>query len=100
MTNPYSNPEPENSDINTPHSLKETTDLQQILRVNFTFSKRQIGILLTLIGVIGLIGLTLLDSLGMGRDAEIGPMQQIGFALAILITLAGVVLIPRGNRLF
>jgi hypothetical protein len=36
----------------------------------------------------------------MGRDAEIGPSQQIGFAVAGLVTFAGIILIPFGKEPF
>jgi hypothetical protein len=83
-----------------PQAEQQTTQLGQILSLDFTFSKRHVGIILFTVGVLALIGLLLLDSLGMGRDAEIGPTQQIGFALAGFITLAGASLIPMGNKPF
>jgi hypothetical protein len=61
-------------------------------------TKRQLGIiiiLLTLIGVAGIIGV---DIVGAGEWSGFGPLQQMGVGGGVVGILAGVILILRGNR--
>lgn len=64
---------------------------------NFTFTKRQIGWLLVITGVIGFVGLIILDVLRHKPIVEIGPAQQLVFLLCGLIALIGASLIPLGD---
>lgn len=75
-----------------------TTDLKHLLRDDYTVSKRQLGMLLLIIGGIAFIGLLLLDVIGGGREGGIGPTQQIAIALSALMTLIGATLIPLGDK--
>lgn len=63
---------------------------------DFTFSKRLLGILLLLIGIAGVLGLLLLDSI-TGSEGGIGPAQRLGFIVLALTALVGLSLIPLGN---
>lgn len=74
-----------------------THQLSKILSPNFTFSKRQIGIVLLIIGVFGFIGVLALDFVGGGREGGIGPTQQAALALLIFLALLGLSLIPLGD---
>ena len=61
-------------------------------------TKRQLGIIvivLTLIGVAGIIGV---DVVGAGEWSGFGPLQQMGVGGGVVGILAGVILILRGNR--
>lgn len=61
-------------------------------------TKRQLGLLLVVMGV-GAAGLLLaVDLLGAGRSAGIGPAQRLALAGAGLLALVGLSLLPLGNR--
>lgn len=75
-----------------------TTDLSKITSTEFTFSKRQIGLLLAVLGGLGFIGLLLLDVIGGGREGGIGPAQQIAMAIMATIALLGLLLIAGGKK--
>lgn len=77
-----------------------TSDLRRIASLDFTFSKRQVGVVLFVVGGIGLSLLLFWDTLGMGQDAEFGPAQRIGIAIMALVTVAGASLIPFKNKPF
>jgi predicted MFS family arabinose efflux permease len=64
---------------------------------DFTFSKRLLGWLMVLVGLGGFAGLLVLNILRQKPVAEIGPAQQLVFALCTLIALIGASLIPLGN---
>lgn len=64
----------------------------------FTISKRLLGILMTLGGIVGIAGLFALDALRNSEDAQIGPAQQLAFVLLIAIVVIGISLIPLGKR--
>lgn len=74
-----------------------THQLKKILSPHFTFTKRQVGIALLLIGVLGFIGIFTLDFVGGGREGGIGPTQQAALALMALVGLVGLSLIPLGD---
>jgi hypothetical protein len=61
-------------------------------------TKRQLGVIvivLTLIGVAGIIGV---DVVGAGEWSGFGPLQQMGVGVGIVGIIAGVILILRGNH--
>jgi len=61
-------------------------------------TKRQLGVIvivLTLIGVAGIIGV---DFVGAGEWSGFGPLQQMGVGVGIVGIIAGVILILRGNH--
>ena len=76
------------------------------LRDDYSLSKRMLGFILLLIGLVGTIGLVgldpaanLLHRLGVDllppdRQAGFGPMQQVALLVSILLTVAGLTLIP------
>jgi predicted MFS family arabinose efflux permease len=71
--------------------------LNYFLSDHFTFTKRQLGVLLFVGGVVGCLGMLLLDSLGGGREGGIGPAQRIAIVLMALTALFGLTLIPLGK---
>jgi hypothetical protein len=75
-----------------------THKLKDVFSLNFTFTKRQVGIVLLVIGVLGFIGVSLLDFIGAGREGGIGPMQESALILLALAALLGLSLIPMGDR--
>lgn len=77
---------------------EQTSDLSYIFTDKFTVSKRQLGIVLTVLGIIGFIGILALDFVGGGREGGIGPMQRAGLILMVVITAFGASLIPLGDN--
>lgn len=68
-----------------------------IIRRDFTFTKRQLGLLMFISGVLGVVGLLALDALGGGREGGIGPAQRLAIILMGLIAFIGLTLIPLGS---
>lgn len=84
--------------MNDQQETQYTHQISKLLSPDFTFSKRQLGIILLVGGIIGLIGLLGLDLIGAGREGGIGPAQRAGIAGMIVIILVGISLIPLGDR--
>lgn len=68
-----------------------------MLSNRFTFSKRQLGILMLLAGVGAFATIIGIDIIDVGRDGGIGPAQQIALGTAALIAIVGLTLIPLGD---
>lgn len=68
-----------------------------MLSDHFTFTKRQIGLILLIVGVLAFIGIIAVDALDIGREGGIGPAQQLALVVSALIALLGLTLIPLGN---
>lgn len=68
-----------------------------ILSKTFTFSKRQIGWLLVVGDILGAVGLLALNFMRHKPVSEIGPAQQLVFALFAVGFLIGLSLIPLGD---
>ncbi|NDJ59597.1 MAG: hypothetical protein GYB67_00650 [Chloroflexi bacterium] len=60
-------------------------------------SKRQLGLLLVIVGVVGFTGIIGIDVIDVGREGGIGPAQQIALGGMILLALVGLTLIPLGD---
>lgn len=76
----------------------ETThNLRQILSPNFTFTKRQLGIMLLIIGILGFLGILGLDLVHWGREGGIGPAQRAALVVMSFVALIGLTLIPLGD---
>jgi hypothetical protein len=75
-----------------------THKLKDIFSLHFTFTKRQVGIVLLVLGVLGFIGVLALDFVGGGREGGIGPTQQAALILLALVALLGLSLIPLGDK--
>jgi len=75
-----------------------THKLSQFFAPNFTFTKRQLGIALLVLGILGFTGLLALDLLGGGREGGIGPAQRSALLLMAFIVLIGATLIPLGDK--
>ncbi len=65
-----------------------------MFRSDFTLTKRQLGIILCLIGGLGFIGLLLLDVIFGGREGGIGPAQRLAIIGSAGLFLVGLTLIP------
>lgn len=68
-----------------------------MFRTDFTFTKRGLGLLLLIGGVLGVVGLLALDLVGGGREGGIGPAQRLAILLAALTALLGLTLLPLGD---
>lgn len=66
-----------------------------IFRNDFTLTKRHLGILAIIGGVVALL-LSLLADVG-GGDAEFGPTQQLGLVLSLVAIALGLSLLPLGD---
>ena len=64
---------------------------------HFTLTKRHIGWLLLIGGVLAFGAIIGVDLLDVGREGGIGPAQQLGLAASVFIALLGLTLIPLGS---
>ncbi|MCX7680631.1 MAG: hypothetical protein N2508_01470 [Anaerolineae bacterium] len=61
-------------------------------------TKRQLGIFVTALGVLAIVGIVAVDLIGAGEWGGFGPLQRIGVGLGLLAILVGWVLIRLGDR--
>jgi hypothetical protein len=61
-------------------------------------TKRQLGIVVILIALLGGAGVIGVDIVGAGEWGGFGPLQQIGVGLGGVGVIVGVILILLGNR--
>jgi hypothetical protein len=66
-------------------------------RADFTFSKRQLGWLLLILGGLAAGGIIAIDLLDAGREGGIGPAQQLALVVSVGLALLGLTLIPLGD---
>lgn len=69
-----------------------------MLRNDYTLSKRALGILLVIGGVLGFIGILAIDVLDVGREGGIGPAQRFALGVCLAAALIGLSLIPLGDH--
>jgi hypothetical protein len=69
-----------------------------MLRNDFTLSKKHLGWLLLIGGVLAFVGILSIDILDVGREGGIGPAQQMALAVSALAALIGLTLIPLGDH--
>lgn len=65
-----------------------------MFRSDFTFSKRQLGLLLFIGGILGVLALLGLDLVGGGREGGIGPAQSLAIIVMGIAAVIGLSLIP------
>lgn len=63
----------------------------------FSFTKRQLGILLLLGGIGGFVAILGIDILDAGREGGIGPVQRVALGIMVLTAITGLTLIPLGD---
>ncbi|MCA9960331.1 MAG: hypothetical protein R3E31_25225 [Chloroflexota bacterium] len=61
-------------------------------------TKRQLGMLLIALGLMGAIGTFVVDWLGAGQFQGVGPAQRLALLAAGLIVLVGLTLLPLGDK--
>lgn len=71
--------------------------LRNLFSRDFTISKRLLGILLLLAGIIGFIAIFAIDLLDVGREGGIGPAQRLALGGCVALAVLGLTLIPLGN---
>jgi hypothetical protein len=71
--------------------------MRRMLYADFTFTKRQIGWLLLIGGILAFLGIIAIDLLDVGREGGIGPAQQIALVISAATALLGLTLIPLGG---
>ena len=70
-----------------------------MLSNHFTLTKRLLGLLLLIGGIVGFIAILSVDIFDVGREGGIGPAQRIALGGAVLIALVGLTLIPIRDQL-
>lgn len=65
--------------------------------ISYTFTKRTLGLLLFLGGLLGFLGILAIDLLDVGREGGIGPAQQVALSLCVAAAFLGITLIPLGK---
>ncbi len=60
-------------------------------------TKRQLGIVLAILGAVGFLAILSIDLLDVGRQGGIGPAQSLALLLMEALTLIGLSLIPLGD---
>ena len=61
-------------------------------------TKRQLGIVIAIVGVAGSVAIVAVDRLGAGEWSGFGPLQQIALGLGIALLAIGLLLIRVGDR--
>ena len=61
-------------------------------------TKRQLGIIIILLTLLGIVGLVGVDLVGAGEWSGFGPLQQIGIGLGSVAIVTGIILIFLGKR--
>ena len=69
-----------------------------MLSNHYTFTKRHLGMVMLVGGVLAMIGLLAIDIVDVGRQGGIGPAQQIALVISALVALIGITLIPLGDK--
>ncbi len=60
-------------------------------------TKRQLGIALAVIGILGFAGILAIDLIDVGRQGGIGPAQSLALLLMAALTIIGLSLVPLGD---
>ncbi len=61
-------------------------------------TKRQLGIGIISLGVLGTLGVIAVDLFGAGQWSGIGPVQRLGIGLGIAAIVLGSILVRLGDR--
>lgn len=73
-------------------------NLRHLFSRDFTFTKRQIGLILCIVGSVGTVGILAIDWLRQGNPGGgIGPAQALGLMTMIVMAIVGATLIPLGD---
>lgn len=61
-------------------------------------TKRQLGIIVVALGLLVILGATVVDFAGAGEWGGFGPLQQIGIGLGLAAIAVGSILVRLGDR--
>lgn len=61
-------------------------------------TKRQLGIFVIVFSLLSILGVFLVDLVGVGRWDGFGPLQRIAIGLAFAAIAVGLILVRLGNR--
>lgn len=61
-------------------------------------TKRQLGIIVIVLGLLFVLGIVAVDLIGAGRWSGFGPLQQVGCGLSLAALAVGCILVRLGDR--
>lgn len=61
-------------------------------------TKRQLGIFLVVLSVVGMVGIVAVDILGADQWGGFGPLQRLGILLGLTGAVVGLLLTRLGDR--
>lgn len=68
-----------------------------MLRDDFTFTKRKLGLFLLAAGLLGMALILSVDVLDTGREGGVGPVQRVAVLVMLGAVLTGLSLLPLGD---
>ena len=71
------------------------TWFKQFFSEDFTLTKRIIGLLMTILGIVGCLGIFVFDAISGGD--QFGPSQKLALLAAVATLIVGLSLIPLGS---
>ena len=69
-----------------------------MLSNHFTLTKRHLGLLLLIGGILAFAAILSIDVIDVGREGGIGPAQRYALIGCVLLALVGLTLIPLGKQ--
>jgi len=61
-------------------------------------TKRQLGLFIVALSVVGTLGIIAVDALGAGQWGGLGPLQRLGIVGGVLAMVVGLALTRLGDR--
>ena len=61
-------------------------------------TKRQLGILVIVLGLLAIQGIVAVDFIGAGKWSGFGPLQRVGIGLSLTAIAVGSILVRLGDR--
>ena len=61
-------------------------------------TKRQLGVIVAVIGLLAVSGLVAVDLVGVGQWAGFGPLQRLGAGAGLGFVVVGLILFRLGDR--
>lgn len=68
-----------------------------MLKPDFTFTKRQLGLAMLIIGLLAAGAIFAIDIIDFGREGGIGPAQRSAIILMLIMAAIGATLLPLGD---
>jgi hypothetical protein len=83
---------------NTYPSLQGCTLTSLCYNARAMVTKRQLGIVVTALGLLAALGTIAVDFVGAGKWGGFGPLQRIGIGFSLTAIAVGCVLVRLGDR--